>query len=1731
MAGIPYGDDVNTRAAEEMDMGVQMDWKKLDMAYQRLGYSFLSTLLISLLVVAVLFPTVPAPSLLSWLFAMCAIQAVRYFYYRRYRKLGAAARAQQERWHAGYVIGSAAAGLGWGSSVLCFPASPLDQSSFLLIFVLAGVAAFASVSMATLPRAVMAFMLTSLLPMALWLFSFTGRTYLVMGGIVIAYLILMLLLARQIHSVFLASLLSSEQNRELSAAVEERDRRAQLFFDSAPGCYFTLRRNADGVLSMPFASVGLRGLCGIAPESVADNLAAFLENIHPDDTERMLHALHQSALLHTPCREEFRFTDLSRVQKVLEITAQPQTGAARERMVEWHGFMQDITERRLLEEELRMKGHALDNSSEALYLINEQGRFLYVNEQAIRSLGYSREELLGMGVPDIDSNFADSVLLEEFERTKREGGRFVFESSHRRRDGSVFPVEIQNAYLEYNGQLLGMALARDISESKRVEQVLHFIANPPDDTDFLSGLAQHVGQTLGMAYVLINRLTDEPGIAETVGLYSQGSMAPNMRYLLAGTPCENVLSKQSCCYPQGLQSLFPKDVLLVEMGVDSYAGIPLCDSTGKPIGLIALMDAAPLRDMTLVMKILQIIAPRAAAELERNESDRQLRKREQEFRSLAESAPDNIIRYDREGRTLYLNERLMRQLGIAALDEIVGKRPGEIWPDGRFSRLEEVAAQVAARGEQAELELAEPDGKGGWSYHWVSLVPERDEHGQIIGTVAFGRDVTGRKQMEFLLAARETEFRSLAENSPDAIFRYDRDCRRIYVNQTVEKLTGRSRDELLGKSPAEFIPNPAVNAAEVQRCLRTVLDGGVPVELEMGFTAADGRDVTIHNVFVPEFAADGSVQSVLCMGRDISERKQAELELQHRFDEIHQLNDRLESHARLLEEQTVEMEASQEQIKQTEAWYRGILHSAPDGMMVIDERGRITQINAQMERMFGYAAGELVGLAMEVLLPAEKRAAHVGMRNGFIGDAIRKRDSQLASNLRACRKDGSEFLVDVTLSRLPENDYNAGAICAAVRDVTGRRQMEAALAQREREFRTLVENVNDVVVRYDRECRRTYVNPAWVRVNGISAEEAVGRSPQQLSGRIRPMSQEFEAMLRKVMQSRQMHSMDLLWNDEAGEQVCFQLEAVPEFDSQGEVIGVLTVARDITERKRMEATLAQREQEFRTLVENAADTVARYGPDMRRLYANPAFAQLVEGGVDALIGKKPSEVPGGAYAELYEEKLAYVLAQGVETEFELKWCDNTGRELCSLISLTPEFGKDGRVASVLAVGRDISELYAFRQKIHQMAFYDNLTALPNRALFNDRLRQMLTDASWHGQQAAVMLLDLDRFKAINDTLGHPAGDLLLCDAAARLSHCVRAYDTVARLGGDEFAILLPEIRSGDDPGRVANKILDAFRVPFMLEGKEVFVSTSIGIAVYPDDSADANDLIKQADSAMYFAKRSGRNNFRFYARNLTESAVERLSLESELRRAIERGELELHYQPKIGLNDFVMRGSEALLRWNNPVRGMVPPDQFISIAEDSGLIVEIGEWVLREACRTACDLNGAGRPLHKVAINLSVRQFQSGDLVATVCDILEETACLPEWIELEITESLLLEECDGVLDMLKAFRAIGITIAIDDFGTGYSALSYLARFPINTLKIDRSFIRTITTESYRAELVKAIISIAHSLGQQVVAEGVETAEQALFLQAHGCHVAQGYLFSKPLAKAAFIALPTIFNIA
>jgi diguanylate cyclase (GGDEF)-like protein/PAS domain S-box-containing protein len=453
--------------------------------------------------------------------------------------------------------------------------------------------------------------------------------------------------------------------------------------------------------------------------------------------------------------------------------------------------------------------------------------------------------------------------------------------------------------------------------------------------------------------------------------------------------------------------------------------------------------------------------------------------------------------------------------------------------------------------------------------------------------------------------------------------------------------------------------------------------------------------------------------------------------------------------------------------------------------------------------------------------------------------------------------------------------------------------------------------------------------------------------------------------------------------------------------------------------------------------------------------------------------------------------------------------------------ISPIHDHDGKASGAVIVLRDVSEARAMSRQMSHSAQHDFLTGLPNRMLVNDRLRQAIALALRRSSKLALLFLDLDGFKHINDSLGHLIGDQLLKSIAGRLVNCVRASDTVSRQGGDEFVVLLAEVKESSDAAITAKKILQAVAEPHCIDQHDLHVTTSIGLSVYPDDGLDAETLIKNADLAMYQAKESGRQSYQFFKPAMNVRAVERQSIEESLRRALERQELAVHYQPKVNLNTGEIIGAEALVRWNHPERGPVSPGKFIPVAEDCGLIVSIGNWVLREACRQTRAWADAGLPLATIAVNISAIEFRNEHFLDGVFAILQDTGLSPRRLELELTETVLMKRADSTESVFKKLRAAGVQLAVDDFGTGYSSLSYLRKFPIDSLKIDQSFVRQITANPDDTAIVTAVISMGRSLNLRVIAEGVETRHEMEFLQAHHCDEAQGYYFSRPLAAPEF----------
>jgi diguanylate cyclase (GGDEF)-like protein/PAS domain S-box-containing protein len=457
-------------------------------------------------------------------------------------------------------------------------------------------------------------------------------------------------------------------------------------------------------------------------------------------------------------------------------------------------------------------------------------------------------------------------------------------------------------------------------------------------------------------------------------------------------------------------------------------------------------------------------------------------------------------------------------------------------------------------------------------------------------------------------------------------------------------------------------------------------------------------------------------------------------------------------------------------------------------------------------------------------------------------------------------------------------------------------------------------------------------------------------------------------------------------------------------------------------------------------------------------------------------------------------------------------------------STAPIHDREGKATGAVIVFHDVSEARAIALQMAHSAQHDFLTGLPNRMLLNDRLSHAIALAPRHMNKVAVLFLDLDGFKHINDSLGHPIGDKLLQSIAKRLLDCVRGADTVSRQGGDEFVVLLSEVQQAEQAAITARRMLHAVAQPHSIDQHDLHVTTSIGVSVYPDDGMDAETLIKNADTAMYQAKENGRQSYQFFTPAMNARAVERQSIEESLRRALERHEFALHYQPKINLRTGKITGAEALLRWTHPIRGSVSPAQFIPVAEDCGLIVPIGNWVLREACKQARAWVDEGLPLATMAVNISAIEFRNENFLDGVLAILKDTRLDPRYLELELTESVLMKGAESTASILKTLKDRGVQLAVDDFGTGYSSLSYLRKFPIDALKIDQSFVHEITTSPGETTIVTAVISMGRSLKLRVVAEGVETQEDLAFLRAHQCEEAQGYYFSRPVPAQQFAML-------
>jgi diguanylate cyclase (GGDEF)-like protein/PAS domain S-box-containing protein len=788
------------------------------------------------------------------------------------------------------------------------------------------------------------------------------------------------------------------------------------------------------------------------------------------------------------------------------------------------------------------------------------------------------------------------------------------------------------------------------------------------------------------------------------------------------------------------------------------------------------------------------------------------------------------------------------------------------------------------------------------------------------------------------------------------------------------------------------------------------------------------------------------------------------------------------------------------------------------------------------EESFAGSIADVISMAIDA---DERRNAHGHLQRRLeLGRLVAEISTQLINLAPADIDAGIEQALvdvgrclgaDITLSMVLSGetvdglDDEAASLLRIVGEIIAgalkRRDAEQALRSSESRYRQLIERMREGVAQADNDGVLQLVNDRFCEMVGYGREELIGRNADFLLAY--PSDVEVMQGKRRLRERGHSDQYAVRVRRKDGTVIWLEIGGAPVFDAGGRVIGSIGVHNDVTERRLAEQALRESEARYRLMAEHSTDLISRSTPAGLLIYASDASRRL--------LGYEPTELVGHSiydYIDPQDAEEVRQLSKLIHGSHPMTFSYRVRRKDGSLtwfetMSRGVHDPATDRMVEIVSVSRDVSERKRVEEQIEYEAYHDALTGLPNRRLFRDRLTVALAHARRMQQPLGVLFLDLDRFKYVNDTLGHSVGDELLKAVAARLKSAVREEDSIARMGGDEFTVLVGDLRIADDVVKVAQKLLETVAQPIHVEGRDLFITTSIGIGMFPTDGETAEMLLKNADHAMYRAKDAGRNAARMFTPAMNIRALERMSTETSLRGALERGELMLHYQPQVDIATSAVVGVEALLRWNRPDVGVVDPMSFVPIAEETRMIVPIGEWALREACRQAKEWQRSRYPRLRMAVNLSPRQFQHDELPAQVAAALEDTGLAPGDLELEITESIALHNSDRTLGMLRQLRELGVRIAVDDFGTGHSSLQYLRSFPVDSVKIDQGFVYEIESSAADRAIISAVIRMSHGLALRVTAEGVETEGQLAFLREQECEEAQGYLFGRPVAAAEF----------
>ncbi len=1251
-------------------------------------------------------------------------------------------------------------------------------------------------------------------------------------------------------------------------------------------------------------------------------------------------------------------------------------------------------------------------------IIHREGNILMANAEAAKLFrARSAADLLGINPLTLIHPDYRKIVIDRLEDVIDKGiDSPAIEEKLLKLDGTVFHAQVSAISVLFENRKASCAVFVDITPRKMVEETLHFLSKSRWDSSheaFLPELCRFFSAILGVDYVYVGRLLDDQKFVQTTAFLAQGELLDNFCYSLQGTPCANVVGKELCVYPEAVKMHFPDDHFLADKGIEGYAGIPLWDSRGKPLGLFAVMHRHKLDDINLIGSHLHLVSMRVASEIERQDSERN------------------------EQRLLRTNTLLSRSdaLLIRASDE-----PNLLADTCRL------AVDV-----------------GGYLMSWVGYA-EHDEVCTVTPVAQAG-----------------------------------------YVEHYLEKANIRWSDTPAGQGPVGRAIRTGATAVirHFQDDPATILwrdDGStmsyrsccaLPLILQNevigAFSVYSQEDEAFHSseVTLLESLANDLAFGILAL-RTRKEKDRAIQSLQH------------ESQKNL-----------------------ALLRNASDGIHIVDQDGHIVEASDSFCMLLGYPREEVIGMNV-VQWDAHFTGPDEAMT--LVRDQFQKPGrSQFETKHR--RKDGTLFDVEVSGIRIDLEGKTV--LFNSSRDITQRKKIERDLMEEKERFQAQQEFLN-TILENEPECVKVLshhgyliqMNRAGLDMLEVASEDEV-RNIGLINFVLPEYRQAFNDLTARIFRG-ETGRFEFQIVGKQGTLRWVATHAVPIRNASGNITAMLGVTRDVTKQKQSELALLQHIEFTEGVMDAIPDLMCELDSEGKYINLWTHDPALLSNQKEFLLGKSVADV-------LSEDAAKTVMSA-------LKEASLLGRSKGQIISLDLPQGKAWFELSTamisinrlheqhfLMLSRDVTDRKLSEEKIQQLAYYDQLTALPNRQLFRDRLEKNMQRAKRNLSSLALLFIDLDRFKEVNDTLGHDKGDELLIAAANRIGEYIKRSDTFARLGGDEFAIILPDCDEPSTIDRLVQNILHALEQPFDLGHGTCHISGSIGITLYPREAENIDDLLKQADQAMYAAKLGGRNRFSYFTRSMQAAAQEKVYLTNELRHALEHRELQVHFQPIVELATGKIEKAEALLRWHHPTRGPIGPATFIPLAEESGLILEIGEWVFLEAIRNILAWREHTGQLIQVSVNKSPLQFNRTEKHPWLEH--HQRSGLPEkCITVEITEGLLLSESEKVHDELKYFQQNGIEVSIDDFGTGFSSLSYLKKFDIDYLKIDQSFVRNLTTDESDKALVEAIIVMAHKLKIKTIAEGVETEAQRDLLIAFNCDYVQGYFFSRPIPADAFEAL-------